>query len=121
MDLPNAAENLAIFLEFFGELFDVVTVSCSDPESLDRVRRSLFDKLELLRVYTKTTGKQPDREHPFVLHRGDTLQDLARAIHKDVADHLQTARVWGSGKFDGQMVTKDYELHDEDVIEIHSS
>lgn len=121
MDLPNAEDNLEIFKEFYGDQFDIISVSCSNPESLDRLRRLVFDKLELLRVYTKTPGKEPDREHPFILHRGDTLLDLARAIHNDIAERLHTAKVWGSGKFDGQMVTKDYELRDEDVVEIHSS
>jgi ribosome-interacting GTPase 1 len=120
MDLPNARENLDIFKEFFGDRFDIVPVSCNDEESLKRLRRALFDKLELLRVYTKSPGKQPDKQHPFVMHRGDTLSDLARAIHKQMAERLQTARVWGAGKFDGQLVTKDYELHDEDVVEIHA-
>ncbi len=121
IDLTNAADNLAIFEEFYGERFEIVPVSARDEESLDRLRRLVFDKLELLRVYTKAPGKQPDREHPFVLHRGDTLQDLALAIHHDIAERLKTAKVWGSGKFDGQMVNKDYELQDEDVVEIHAN
>ena len=120
MDLPNAEVNLSIFEEFYGDQFDIVRVSCSDEESLDRLRWTVFDKLELVRVYTKTPGKKPDLTSPFVLHRGDTLQDLAGSIHKDIAERMTTARVWGSGKFDGQLVNRDYELVDGDVIEIHA-
>ncbi|HUX06563.1 MAG TPA: GTPase [Acidobacteriota bacterium] len=120
MDLPNAAENLEIFKEFYGDQFEILTVSTNDEESLNSLKRSVFDALQLLRIYTKTPGKEPDKEHPFVLHRGDTLHDLAEAIHKDIAGKLKTAKVWGSGKFDGQLVNKDYELVDEDIVEIHS-
>jgi ribosome-interacting GTPase 1 len=120
MDLPNAKENLEIFREFFDAQYEIIPVSTHDEQSLNRLRRTVFDALNLLRVYTKAPGKHPDTEHPFVLHRGDTLYDLAEAIHKDIAQKLQTARVWGSGKFDGQLVNKDYELVDEDIIEIHS-
>ena len=120
MDLPNAEDNLAIFEEFYGDQFDIVRVSSLDDESLDRLRWKVFDKLELVRVYTKVPGKQPDRSSPFVLHRGDTLEDLARSIHNEIADHMTTAKVWGSGKFDGQLVNRDYPLVDEDIIEIHN-
>ena len=120
LDLPDAQDNLEIFKEFYGTEFDVVPVSIEDPGSIDSLRRRIFDLLTLLRVYTKTPGKKPDREHPFVMHRGDTLSDLAHAIHNDLAERLRTAKVWGSGKFDGQLVNKDYELHDEDVVEIQA-
>ena len=120
MDLPNAEDNLEIFKEFYGDLFEIQKVSSVDEDSLDRLKRSVFEMLSLLRVYTKAPGKAPDKENPFVLHRGDTLFDLAEAIHKDIAGSLKTAKVWGSGKFDGQLVNKDYELVDEDIVEIHS-
>ncbi len=94
-------------------------VTTRDPESIESLRRRVFELLELLRVYTRTPGKQPDRDHPFVMHVGDTIYELAQSIHNDLAERLHTAKVWGSGKFDGQLVQKDYELRDEDVVEIH--
>jgi ribosome-interacting GTPase 1 len=120
MDLPNASDNLEIFKEFFGDDFPILPVSVGDEANLNGLRRAVYDMLGLLRVYTKAPGKQPDREHPFVLHHGDTLYDLAESIHRDIAETLKTARIWGSGKFDGQLVNKDYELVDEDIIEIHA-
>ena len=44
---------------------------------------------------------------------------MARAVHRDFPDHLRFARIWGSGKFDGQTVEKDHALEDGDVIELH--
>ncbi|HDM08667.1 MAG TPA: TGS domain-containing protein, partial [Candidatus Omnitrophica bacterium] len=32
---------------------------------------------------------------------------------------LKYARIWGSAKFDGQRVPRDYVLQDRDIIEFH--
>lgn len=45
--------------------------------------------------------------------------DMAERIHKDFAHKLKYARVWGSNKYDGQKVTRDYVLQEEDIIELH--
>ena len=46
------------------------------------------------------------------------MKDLASTIHKDLAHTLKGARVWGSAKFEGQLVTPDYVLQDRDIVEI---
>ena len=47
------------------------------------------------------------------------LEDVAEAVHKDIAASLKFARVWGVETFDGQRVTRDYVVQDGDVIELH--
>lgn len=42
----------------------------------------------------------------------------AEKVHKDFAENLKTARVWGDAVFDGQMVQRDYRLRDGDVVEL---
>jgi len=64
-------------------------------------------------------GKKAERGAPYVLARGSRLIDLAAKVHKDFAAQLKFARVWGHGKFDGQMVTRDYLLADQDIVELH--
>jgi uncharacterized protein len=54
-----------------------------------------------------------------VLKRGSTALDAAKSVHKDFGRNLRYAQVWGSGKFDGQRVKRDYVLQDGDVIELH--
>jgi hypothetical protein len=76
--------------------------------------------LEIVRVYTKAPGKEPERDHPFTLRRGDTVLDVARLVHKDIAASLRYARLWGSGVFDGQQVGADHEVADGDVVELHA-
>jgi hypothetical protein len=53
------------------------------------------------------------------VRRGDTVLDVARLVHKEVAESLKFARVWGSGQFNGQQVGADHPLADEDIVEFH--
>ena len=44
---------------------------------------------------------------------------FAGRVHKDFEAGLKSARVWGTGVFDGQTVGRDHVLHDKDVVELH--
>ncbi|WP_243276757.1 TGS domain-containing protein [Desulfallas sp. Bu1-1] len=74
---------------------------------------------QVIRVYTKVPGKEPDMTRPFVLPRGSTVLDLAVSIHKDFSKTLKNARIWGSARFDGQSVPREYILQDKDIVELH--
>jgi uncharacterized protein len=75
---------------------------------------------DIIRVYTREPGHEPDLEHPFTLPRGSTVGNLARAIHAEIAARLKWARVWGSSAFDGQRVMAEHVLEDGDVVEIRA-
>jgi len=96
----------------------IIAVSAVRGDGLDELRGWLFGLLDMIRVYTKAPGKKPDMTEPFVIPRGATLLDAAAAVHRDFAQNLKSARVWGSGAFDGQMVSRDYVLSDGDIIEL---
>ncbi len=73
----------------------------------------------IIRVYSKEPGKEPEMKTPFTLPFGSTMLDLAELIHKDFLNNLKYACIWGSTKFDGQRVQKDYVLQDMDIVEYH--
>jgi ribosome-interacting GTPase 1 len=79
----------------------------------------LFRGLDLVRVYTKAPGKPAEMDRPFTLHRGATVLDVARLVHKDIAGSLKYARAWGRGVFDGQQVGPEHVVCDRDVLELH--
>ena len=56
---------------------------------------------------------------PFTCPIGSTLTEMAPLVHQDFVDNLKSARIWGSGVFDGQTVKRDHVLHDKDVVELH--
>ncbi|RLG29258.1 GTP-binding protein HSR1 [Methanosarcinales archaeon] len=118
-DLAGAADNFKIFEEFYQDLYEIIPVSALNHTNLDSLRRAIVDRLEIIRVYSKRPGHEPEMNHPFTFYKGDTLMDFARAIHKDFAKNLKFARVWGKDVFSGQRINKDYLLQDKDIIELH--
>lgn len=119
-DLPNAADNLAILRELRTGEPELMAVSSHTAEGLPEMLKRLFEMLHVIRVYSKLPGKPADKEKPFVVPAGTTVGELARTIHKDIADHLKYARVWGDDIFSGQQVHASHVLHDRDVVELHT-
>jgi hypothetical protein len=97
----------------------IYDISCESGVGLEDLRRTLYEKLSIVRVYTKSPGKKADLAKPYVVKQGTTVLEMARLIHKDFAERLRFARVWGHTRFEGQPVEKGYVLQDKDVIEIH--
>jgi len=119
LDAPGAEEALEILRSAFEGRFPVTAVSAQTGLGLEPLRRAIYDGLEIVRVYSKPPGKEPSMQSPVVLPRGSTVVEMAGAIHKDFARQLKYARVWGSSKFDGQRVQRDYIVQEGDVIELH--
>lgn len=121
-DLQGSSGNIEMIREFLNELafgeIEVLPVSAETGLGLEAFRERVFDLLGVIRVYTKVPGKEPDMKTPFILGRGSTVLDLAEAIHRDLPRLMKTARIWGSARFEGQSVTRDYVLHDRDIVEI---
>jgi ribosome-interacting GTPase 1 len=44
---------------------------------------------------------------------------MAELVHRDFAENLKSARIWGTGVHDGQAVGREHVLHDKDVVELH--
>ncbi len=117
--MDNAPDNLEILKEFFGNKFPILPISVEKQRNIEQFKRRVFEILEIIRVYTKTPGKDVEYKDPIVLPIGSTVEDAAISIHKDFAEKLQYAKVWGADKFDGQRVTNSFELSDGDIIEFH--
>lgn len=105
--------------ELMGDAFPSLTLSMRTGFHVDELRQCLFERLRVIRVYTKIPGKKADMEKPYVLHEGTSVLDAARAIHKELADSMTFARLWGSDAYDGQRVERDHALRDKDVLEVH--
>jgi ribosome-interacting GTPase 1 len=117
-DLPGAADVYELVVEACAGQWPTLAVSAAHGEGLEELRREVFRRLDVVRVYTRAPGQAPDRTRPFVLRRGETVEALAEAIHKDWRDRLRYAQVWGSGKFQGQRVGRHYAPADGDVVEL---
>src|SRR5210317_137413 len=113
---PGEVETLE---ELLGLRYPALTVSAKTGDGLDLLGAFLFRALEIVRVYTKTPGKPADNDKPFTVRRGGTVLDVARLVHKDIAEGLKFARMWGTEVFDGQQVGPDHVVVDGDLVELH--
>lgn len=114
------AENIQTLRELYAGRLEVVPVSAASGEGLPDLLNRLWQLLALIRVYTKEPGKPVDKEKPYTLPVGSTLENLAHEIHRDLPAKMKFARVWGDGRFAGAQINRNETLRDKDVVEIHS-
>jgi ribosome-interacting GTPase 1 len=103
----------------YSSRFPILAVSATSGNNLSDLKISIFQALEIIRVHTKSPGQKPDLTDPIILKTGSTVKNAAEDVHKDFKAKLKYAVVWGSGKFDGQRVSQDHVLQDNDIIELH--
>ncbi len=116
IDYLEAKENLEVMKELMPG-FDPLTVSING-NGLEELKEKLYGILDVIRVYGKSPDRPADMERPFILKRGSTVLNFAEQVHKDFPEQLKSALVWGSSKFDGQAVAREYVLEDGDIVEL---
>ena len=118
--LDDPREELAVLEELVGVRYPFLAVSAETGQGLDELGTWLFDRLGVVRVYTKIPGKDVDTDRPYTLPPGSTVEDVARLVHRDIAADLKYARMWGHSDFDAQQVGRDHIVEDGDVLELHT-
>ncbi|NHJ31961.1 MAG: TGS domain-containing protein [Asgard group archaeon] len=116
-DLPGSKETYQELLE--KSKWPVFPTAYNNEESLEELKKSLFEFLKVIRVYTKPPGKKPKLDEPFVIRKGATVSDVAEKIHTSFLKRFRYAKIWGtSTTHDGQQVGLDHIIHDKDIIEL---
>jgi len=118
-ELAGSNANWELLCSQYAKLFPLVAISAREGSGLEEFKRAVYQALNIIRVYTKTPGSKADLTDPMVLKKGTTLEEAAEALHKDFYQNLKYAVVWGSGKYDGQRVSKGHVLQDGDIVEFH--
>jgi len=118
-DVDGCADHIQIMSELGPPELEIVPVSAKTGLGLELLREKIFELLKVIRVYTKMPGKAPDMKTPFILKKGSTVLDLAESIHRELPQLIKNVRVWGSARYDGQSVNRDYQLYDRDIVEIN--
>lgn len=98
---------------------NTVAMSCRKNWNVDELIESIWDKLQLTRVYTKRKGMLPTLDQPIVIRKNSSVRSLCNCVHKEFVANFNYALVWGvSVKHSPQRVGLNHELKDEDVIQI---
>jgi small GTP-binding protein len=119
IDQGSAADNAKIFREMYGIDHAIREISITDANGIAGLKRELFDRLNIIRVYTKKIGHPPLKHDPVILKNGTTVIEAAEHIHKDFKQNLQFTRLWNDSGFTGQRIEKTHVLKDGDIIEFH--
>jgi len=116
---PDAQERVGFFREITGRQFNERFVDLDQHEEREVLREALYQALHVKRVYTKRPGKPAEYIDPFTIDRAGTVEDLAVCVHREMAEKLKYAKVWGESAHDGQSVSRDHVLCDRDMVELH--
>ena len=119
-DDDDAQGDFEVLVELLERKWRILPFSATTLRGADELKRQVFEMLEVMRIYCKPPGQDPDYGAPFTLGAGSSLEEFAGLVHKDFVEQLKSARVWGTGVFDGQQVGRDHILHDGDVVELRT-
>jgi hypothetical protein len=117
-DTAGAEERRAIAAELLGSDLPIMPISTISHAGLEDLRRHVFERLHIIRVYTKRPGHPADMRDPVILPAGSTVMAAAEHLHKDFAAHLRFAKCWDD-QIQGLMVERTHVLKDKSVVEFH--
>ena len=96
-----------------------VPISAATGYGIEDLKQTLYDTIEMIRIYLKPQGKEADMVEPLIVKKGNTVGDVCEVIHRDFRNNFRYAMVWGrSAKFPGQTVGMDHVVEDEDILTI---
>jgi len=106
--------------EYLGKMdFDFVPVSAEKTQNIEELRARIFERLNLMRVYTKPRMEEADLKEPMMMRTGATIEDACDRLHRDLVRDFKYALVWGrSAKFPGQKVGLSHIMQEGDVFTI---
>lgn len=116
---PDSRVRLELFRELVPNEFETLLVELDSAESKEELRNRIYERLDMIRVYTKKPGKPAAYEDPFTISKDGTVGDLAMQVHREMAEKLKYGRIWGTSAHDGQSVGRDHPLCDKDLVELH--
>ena len=112
-------ERLELLHELNPHEFQMQLVELGSQDSRESLRNTIYEMLNVIRVYTKKPGRPADYTDPYTISSEGTIDELAHKVHRDQAAQLKFAKVWGSSAHDGQTVGCDHRLCDRDLVELH--
>ena len=102
--------------EFLKKIpYPFLAVSAEKNINVAELKEEIFQKLNLIRVYTRSRFEAADKNAPLIVKAGTTVLEAAEKLHRDLRKSFKHARIWGpSAKHPGQRVGGDHVLKDGD-------
>ena len=83
-----------------------LVISAEKDNNLKKLKDSIWEKLDFVRVYLVRPGETPSKDNPVIMKVGQSLSGVAAMVGKEFAEDKTKARIWGAGaKHPGQEVS----------------
>lgn len=107
-------------LDILDQMPNYVPISSQHAWNIEELMEEIWQRCDMMRVYTKPKGQIPDYEEPVILRAANpTIEEFCNRLHKSIMSQFSHAWVWGrSAKHTPQRCGKDHILCDEDVVQI---
>ncbi len=100
--------------------YEFIPVSATAGFNIDQLKEAIYQKLDLIRVYTKSKWEEADLTEPLMVKKGSAISDVCEQLHRDLINEFKFAQVWGkSAKHPGQKLGLKHVLADGDLVYIH--
>jgi len=94
-------------------------VAAESGRGIEELKRAIYGKLDLIRLYTKRRGEKADLDEPMIVRRGITVSGICEKLHRDLKKDFRYALVWGkSVKHQPQRVGLEHRLMDGDIVQV---
>ncbi|MFH0738025.1 MAG: GTP-binding protein [Candidatus Micrarchaeota archaeon] len=99
--------------------FSYIAVSAEHGSGIESLKGSIYDKLDLIHIYTKKRGEEADLEEPMVVRRGISVGEVCEKLHRDLRKDFRYGLVWGTSvKHQPQRVGLYHVLDEGDILQI---
>ncbi|MHA1409174.1 MAG: TGS domain-containing protein, partial [Candidatus Odinarchaeia archaeon] len=116
-DAAGSSENFKILSNAITTA-KIVPISIKKNVGLDFLKKSIFEILHLIRIYTKESDGTVSKK-PLVIKEGSTVSEVAKRLHNKFIKKFKFAKIYGkSAKFPGEKVGLDHKLMDKDIVQI---
>ncbi|TFG04053.1 MAG: TGS domain-containing protein [Promethearchaeota archaeon] len=119
-DLPNTEDSFNELKEKYSEKFPIIIpISIKKGNFPNDFGEKILNYLNKIKIYTSNAGRVAER--PLILDKNSNVRDVAEKIHKsfvELFDHALIIRK--SARQQRKRVGLDYELEDNDIIEIYT-
>ncbi len=97
--------------------YELIPVSAEKKINTEKLKQAIFDKLKLVRVFTRSRFEGTDEDEPLIVREGTTVAHAVEKISRGLRQEAKAAKVWGpSAKHPGQRVGLEHVLKDGDVF-----
>ena len=94
-----------------------ICISAQKNLGLKELKREIWGKLGLIRVYLKPKDGEADFENPLILKEGVTVLEAAQKISQELAENLKGGQVFGPRvKYEGQKAGVNYKLSEGMIV-----